>query len=297
MSLRIAAKVYLVLLPLYLCAALAIRGRTPGETPVFAEFSDAEQQRIAGYIEPMIAEKRLLAGTGDTEALWQVASLWRDAYREGRLKTTTPLEIGARSQVSPVDEINQTLGRLLRKVESAATKAEAEGSYSQAANWALMGFELAAVNRESTYLTLRRSYESETRLANLLARVSSHLAGEEAKSVAVQACSLATKEADLSSVALRMGLRQSKQLMSRGEDATRTAIVKRYKAISVAAANYDVDGLTSMAHREPVAREAGLEIRLAANTAKGALNAKQVRDKAIALVRRQLMTSLPSASS
>ncbi|MGE0001727.1 MAG: hypothetical protein AB7T05_06620, partial [Fimbriimonadaceae bacterium] len=273
MSPRTAAKVYLVLLPLHLCAALAIRGRTPGDPPFFAEFSEAETERILSYVEPMAAAREANKGLGGDEALASVCEVWRYAAQEGRLKTIVPLEIGARSQVSPVDEINQTVGSLLRKIELAAQRAEHRGDKRQASEWALIGLEIAGINRESSFLTLRRSFDYEARFAPILARLVPELDPGQRKDCVQRASNLAAKSTDVGSVALRMGLRQSKQLMAEGELGEREKLVKKYRALSTATATYDIDGLSAIAHGGSTS-EAALELRLAANTAKVALASK-----------------------
>lgn len=296
MSPRTAAKIYLVLLPLHLCAALAIRGRTPGDPPFFAEFSEAENERILDYVEPMAAAGEASRSLGEDETLASVCNVWRSAAQEGRLKTVVPLEIGARSQVSPVDEINQTVGSLLRKIELAALRAERRGERDQASEWALIGLEIAGINRESSYMTLRRSYDYEAKFAPILGRLVPALDPGQRRDCFRRASDLAAKTTDVASVALRMGLRQSKQLMAEGELWEREKMVKKYKALSTATASFDIDGLSAIAHSESTS-EAALELRLAANTAKVALASKANRDKVLQTVQRQLMASLPSTSS
>ncbi|MCC6403218.1 MAG: hypothetical protein IT207_04340 [Fimbriimonadaceae bacterium] len=296
MSPRTVAKVYLVLLPLHLCVALSIRGRTPQEEPVFAEYSEAEQAAILGYVEPMAAAGDLLRNPSTDEELRQVYTLWVGSSKAGRLKTIAPLEVGARSQISAVDEINQTLGRLMREAELAAARAETEHDYSGAARWALTGMELSYINRGSSYVTLRRGFEYEAKLAPVMARAAKHLGTKARLEYANDTAALAGRKVNLGFVALRMGSRQSKQLLADGDSTERQEIVRKYRDLSQATASHDMESLQALARGGSIS-QAALELRLAANTAKVALIAKARRDRIVEAVRLQLIASLPLANS
>lgn len=179
MSLRRAIYQSLVALPFLGIGLLMIHARTFKVHFEPVRYDTELHNTILAYSGPVSYVDAVMHGYAEfeDEMLDKAVALWKNEYREGRLRDYLPRHTAEMTQSSVRDEIRSTKMHLVNGLTfRAASKVERE-QYADATYDYLDALEIAAIGKYSDFITLEHSARTQSRILELLLELEPHLAG------------------------------------------------------------------------------------------------------------------------